>query len=232
MFDQTHCQICYQGSSCRCFGGPKKKGEFKSVLAMIGIAVLMVVTFLHTVTWNTHALSVVVIKVKAITGIADSDDYKKMASICFDRKKYSCAEDSLISALKLNDKDTDSWGHLGELQHRLGKFELAAKALETYQAQGGKDIDSIYTLAKSYMELKQSEKALDTLTALLRTKPDTLQVTVTRSYVEALMQANKWKQAKKVIEKTRGTSASYNMFMNGEYRLVMSKVGQRNLASH
>lgn len=239
MLDQTHCQICYQTpTTCSCYGKKstkKMKGtEARSVGLMVLIGVFLVAGFLHVINWDTHSVRILTLNLKSITGLASAADYKEKAIICMERRKYSCAESELKASLSLAKSDQDSWARLGVLQYKMGKTNEAILALEAYESVGGQDLDTRYTLAKAYLAEKKAPQAIRTLKSLIAEKPETLQVTVTRSYVEALIQANRLSQAKNIIERTRKQSASFNQFMSAEYKAVVGKmdVGGRNLASH
>jgi thioredoxin-like negative regulator of GroEL len=213
---------------------PEKKKmtpEKKSAVIMIGLGLFMVVGFLRVVSWDKYALSVIPLQIYSMIGAATADDHARYSEICIERKKHDCALEQLTYQTLANPKDIHARLKLGFMQLKLKQTEKAVESLTAYIEGGGIEPRAQFELAKAHASLGNTKEALELYSGLLQGKTDVFQVTVTREYVNTLIKANRWSQAKAAIEKARRKSLTHNAFMTAEYKVVLEKMGGRGIAS-
>lgn len=209
----------------------KTNPEKRASYFMIGIAGLMVLAFFQIIAWDKHFLSVIPLKLSSLMGTASAEDHGKLAQICMERGKYDCAIASLNSQMRLSPQDHDVKYKLGILLVKTDHLQDAALVLSSYIENGGEEPRARFELAKAYSHLGKTKEALQQYQHLLKKRSDVFQVTVTREYVNTLIQAKKWSHAKLTIEKARKASVTHNAFMTAEYNAVLKQMGGRSVAS-
>jgi hypothetical protein len=96
----------------------------------------------------------------------------------------------------------------------LKKNEEAAKTLELYFRDGGISLDASYDYARALEALGNVDMAGKYYQSILDSKPDTLQITVTKRYVQMLIDFNRRAEAKKVLASVRDKGSNTENFMD------------------
>lgn len=195
---------------------------------VIAIGVILSASFVHAVNWDNHFFSVIPLKMKDMTGTASISDLRALAQICEDRMKYDCMEDSYKQIYHQHPQDISILSELGSLQERRGRFLEATKTLGLYFELEGDDLNASYAYAKALGAVGRIEEASIHYKRVLDAKPDVLQVTVTKSYVNMLLEQDRLKEAQDIIEfyRKQGTNTGY--FMDQELKTIQRKLASQS----
>jgi len=196
--------------------------EKRFIKIAIIVATLLIAGFYQSVNWDTYALEVIPLKIKQWSGAASPVDLDRIAEICKERRKHDCVEIAYGTKADIF-RDLEALSLLGQYQVKREKFAEAVGTFKRYFDQGGLDIEASYQFAKSLGKVGQVEDSVRYFEQVLQAKPDTLQITVTQAYVKMLTDNGRAEQALKVIEDTRKTSPSANLFMQAEYKDLQSQ---------
>src|SRR5690606_24630914 len=164
--------------------------------------------FIQAVNWDRHSFEIIPLTIKEFAGVANLNDYRRLTEICIERKKWDCTESSLAKRFALSPhSELEALADLGEVQYKRQKVREAADSLNQYFAQGGLNLDASYTYARALSDIGDLEQASTVYDRILKSKPDTLQVTVAQNYIRVLMKAQRHRQAKEVLEEIRESGA-------------------------
>ena len=166
------------------------------MLIMLGISVITASTFLHSVRWGEHSVSVIPHKAMIAVGMADENNYNRLQEICVDRKMIDCVQSSLEDQLSADPNNLEVLKKLGKLHYQLENFEQAHETLSSYFANQGEDLMTAYYFAKILSKQGETDAAVEYFESILASKPDVLQVTVTEAYMDMLIEANRFDAAK------------------------------------
>lgn len=190
--------------------------ERRFIKTAIGVALALIVAFVQTATWDKYALEIIPLKLKQFTGLANQDDLQQIAKICLERKRHDCVETAYVSLAQSG--ENEFFAELGKYQARLGKLADAKTSFAQYFNHGGLDLEASYQFAKVLGQSGQVDQSASYFDHVLKSKPDTLQVTVTQNYVRMLLNNGRKDQALKIIQSIRKTSPSASLFMEEEFR--------------
>jgi tetratricopeptide (TPR) repeat protein len=184
----------------------------------IGLSLLMVVLFVHAVTWDTYFFQVIPLKAKQLVNLASADELGELAVICQKRLNPSCTEKALREASEKQPQDTALLFQLGKTQSQMGLFQQAADTFDRYFQMEGREIEAAYFYAKTLEALNRLEDAATYYEFILEKRPEILQVTVTQNYVRLLKKMEQYQRAITLIQSIRrkGSSAAY--FLEAELR--------------
>lgn len=211
---------------------PKSSPEKRVAFYMVIMGALLLGGLIQIINWDKYSLAIVPLEASVLLGTATAEDHASYAKICLERKKYDCALNHFKAQVKMDPTNLNAKLDLGLLQFRMSDMDSAISTLTAYLEEGGAESKARYHLAKAHAQMNDTNKALKIYKQLLGKKSGVFQVSVTREYVQTLMKAGKWKQAKSSIERARRRSLTHNAFMTSEYQLVLEKIRGRNLASH
>lgn len=230
--------LCGETLVCRC-GWTKslkqerleKKAMDRTVWTMIAMCCLFVAGFIHAVNWDQYALEIVPLKLKQIAGSANSNELERIVFICDQRAKQDCVEQAYRDLVKL-DQDPEHSKNLAQILYAKGDMSESQKLLQKYLEKGGSQVEAQHTYALTLSETGQGEQAIAEFMKILKSKPNTFQVSVTRDYVKTLIKFQKLEKAKATIEFYRKTSVSSSLFMDKEYKELQSllKTKSRKIA--
>lgn len=242
-----HCPACgeeipqeriFNGSAiCQC-GWTKSITAFKAnekaidrvCIGMILMAALLVGSFIHSVNWDRHFFGIVPLKISQWTDSATIADLQEIAEICIERKKHDCVEIAYEQQYSKNPKDITPLAKLGNLQALREKWPEAVTTYASYFAQDGEDLEAAYNYAKALGHVGQVDKAEMFYNRVLKAKPDVLQITVTRHYINMLVEHNRLKKAKSVIEYFRKQGTNTGYFMDKEYKEIKQRLSNSKYA--
>lgn len=180
---------------------------------------LLLAGFIQAVNWDQYSLSIIPLKVKELSGIANLQDYQQLSKICEERKKWDCVETSLRQRYTLSPRtEIEALAQLGKLQYKRGKLAESLQSLKTYFDQGGISLDASYDYARALSQRGFVDQASQVYEQILEAKPETLQITVAQNYVRLLMKNNKYREAKTLLEDIRKSGSNANLFMDKEFQ--------------
>lgn len=212
--------VCQCGWTASSFSKAAERKITDRISATIIVsAMLMVGAFIHAINWDTHFFSVIPLKAKELTGMASAQDLFKIVEICKSRHKHSCVKDSYRQIYRIN-KDLEILAKLGELEQATGNAQAAANAFKEYVKLGGNQAEPLYRYAQVLASMGQVDEAVRYYRQVLEQKPDTLQVTVTRSYVSMLIEHKRYEHAVEVIEFYRKKADNTGYFMEKELQAL------------
>jgi len=192
--------------------------ERQYIRAALCAGILIVAAFIQLVEWDQYFFSIIPLKMKQMTGLASSEDLRKIVGICEVRFHHACVEKALAQLSEKEPNNADVMFDLGEIRRKTGHTAEAAEAYQAHFARGGNSPDAAYELARIMEFNGQYDQAQNYYTRALMAKPEVLQVTVIQAYVNMLMKLGKNNDARAVIADVRrknGPSAQY--FMAKEY---------------
>ena len=133
-------------------------------------------------------------------GMGSDSNYEAVQNICLDRKMVECVQNSLEDQLADNPTNLDALKKLGKLHYQTKNYADALDTFNTYFTNKGDDLLTAYYFAKTLSLEGETEQAIQYFEFVLESKPDVLQVTVTETYMDMLMAANKLEAAKKLAD--------------------------------
>ncbi|MBX7232607.1 MAG: hypothetical protein K1X29_11030 [Bdellovibrionales bacterium] len=209
----------------------EQRNVLKNSIGIVFFGGLLIWGFIHSVHWDHHFFTIIPLKAKQFMGSAEIKDYEKMAQICLERRKTACVEEAYYALVK---KDPNNINYLNRLGHFLGqqkKWQQASDVFSSYFRLKGEDADAAYVFALSSTKLKKYDLANQYFLFALNRKQHVVPVTIVRSYVQMLMEAKKFQQAKSVIIEYRQKITNASLFMNKELDEIQSRLGERKTAT-
>ena len=243
------CPTCQKSiSPKRCFGNTAicecgwtkdlsseaKKYEYNlnvTSVILVTVATFISLSFIHIVNWDNHFIAIIPLKTKQILGVADISQLKQIETICMERKKWNCVIDTYNNIYEQDPNQIESLHKLGRIYVSLDNNEAAVTTYQKYFEQGGADIDAHYEYAKSLGQVGKIKESTLQYQIILNSQSNTLQTTVTKSYVGMLMTHRMWLQAKEVIEDYRKRSRSGKFFMEPEMKKINDAISHRMITS-
>jgi len=198
----------------------------KSSLLICLFGGLLLFTFMHVVSWDTYFFKIIPIKAAHATGLAGAETIAELSTICEERKKYTCVLDTLSELYEKNPlQQVEALHKKGKLLVKLERFEDAATTYGMYFEGNGSNPEAHYQYAKTLRTLSQFTKASEQYQLALSSKPDVLQISVTRSYVDMLIENKNYKYAKEIITHYRGKAQHSKYFLESELKMVNEALG-------
>lgn len=190
--------------------------ELRFIKTAILFSLFAVISFIHTAEWDRYWAAVVPLQAKKLTGQAVPDDYLKLINICKERRNLSCVIDSYRSLLALEPNNEAASEAFGLLLNQKSMHEEAVKVYANYFSLGGKSAVAAYYFASSLVKTDRLPVAEKYFKYALDAKPDVIQITVARAYVDTLMKSKQYDLALKVIEDYRAKGES--LFLENQYQ--------------
>jgi len=179
-----------------------KKTNLISIFTFFFLSVAIVGSFLHSVRWGSYSFSVIPHKTMIAFGMADDSNYEALQQICIARKMVDCVQASLEDQLADSPDNLDVLKRLGKLHYQRKNYSDALDTLNTYFANKGDDLMTAYYFAKTLSLEGETDKAVQYFDYILSSKPDVLQVTVTETYMDMLIDNNRYEDAKKLFNES------------------------------
>ena len=148
--------------------------------------------------WGSASLKIAPLKIKQWTGQLNEQSFSNLNEICLKLKKYNCVEKSHSSFFR-SSGDLKVLEQLGEFQYRRKKIKEAALTYNKYFTQKGKSIKASYNYARILEEQGKVKYALSYYEYALKARPNTVQITVMRSYINLLVKSGQVRKAKQVL---------------------------------
>jgi len=191
------------------------------------ISALFVGAFFHVITWDNHSIKIVAPMLRSMASVATVDDYNIISEVCKERGKLDCMEKSFQGAYKSDNNNIDALGELARTQLKLKKPNLASRNFKAYFRQGGENLRVAYEYAKLLGENGRVMESIKYFELVIQAKPDVLQVTVTKAYVDMLMKNNQYKKAKKLINHYRKHGLNAKYFMQNELQSIDRQIASQ-----
>lgn len=196
--------------------------RFKKSALLLSISLLALC--IQVVTWDQFFLEVIPLKTRQMIGIASTPDLLRLAQICETRKNHQCHESTLMEVLRHEPNRTDTLVELGKLQYQLEAYDRAVHSLQTYFAQGGRDLRAALHYAQSLAKVGRLQEAAQYFEYVLDSKEESLQITVTQQYIKLLRESGQFARAIQVIESTRQKGTNAAQFLDAELQSLKQKM--------
>jgi tetratricopeptide (TPR) repeat protein len=205
----------------------EEKIERSFLFSIFGFSVAMIAGFILVANWGEHSIEAVTFEAGELIGVHSPQDYEHMSQVCLSLRKYKCVEKMYFQVAR---KDTRQFARLGRFQLNQGKYKEALESFRRYFANGNSkdDVEINYHYAKTLAELGMIDEAAKRFEFVIDSRPQVMQVTVVQNYVKYLVQANRYAQAKKVIQRMRHRDRTVSQFMDTELKMIQAKIGARS----
>ena len=221
--------VCECGWTASSYAKAAERRVTDRISAMIIVfAMVLIGAFIHAINWDTYFFEVIPLKAQEMTGTANAQDLAKIVEICKARHKHECVK-TAYKEIYRQKKDLVILAKLGELEQATGDTQAAAHAFKAYFEQGGEDSQATYRYAQVLASMGQVDESIRFYRQVLKAKPDTLQITVTRSYVSMLIEHKRYEHALEVIQFYRKKADNTGYFMEKELQALnrILKKGQK-----
>ncbi|NQZ02456.1 MAG: hypothetical protein HRT45_17495 [Bdellovibrionales bacterium] len=178
---------------------------------MYSISIGLGLLFMGLVVWDNHVFTAVPIQAKQVLGMSAAEDHESMYEICKKRLNVECQIEQLQ---QLSRYKNEALATLGKTYLLTKQYDLSAKSLEQYFQDGGLSLDASYDYARALEAVGNVDMAGKYYQSILDSKPETLQITVTKRYVQMLLDYNRRAEAKKVLASVRDKGSNTANFMD------------------
>jgi len=189
--------------------------EKKTVLAMVGVTVVLVGLFAHFATWGSYGFQLPFVKLQQMTGLLSKSGYEELAKVCIQLGKYSCAKDAYVGEFNARGEKA-GLANLARLQVRLGERAPALKTLEVYFQSGGQATESASLYGQLLEEANRTEEAIKAYQLAIANAGEILPVTATTNLVHILMRQGKYAKAYEAIEAFQNSAGNAIGYLNTE----------------
>ena len=219
-----NCTFCFKSiNNCHCglnHNDSQNDIAKSQSIKIILLSVFIIALVLHLANWNNHFFAIILPKVKTLAGVANADDYIKIAKICKDRKKIYCELKSIEKAFLLNSKYKEYLSRAGEIYFKQNKYNEVVRVLGSYFKMGGTDRKARQNLAYSLNVVGKYKDAKIQYSYLIKTDNNDPDFKLAREYVQLLLKNKEYNPAKNVIENYRNRTATAQLFMDQELKLA------------
>ena len=234
--NQINCPVCgaslnKAGHTVFCKCGWNKSFNNKKIMAMqkqiakgifiAGFALMSTIVYIGN--WGPHSLSIIPLKARQWTGQLNEQSFDRLKNTCMELKKYNCVEQAHSSFFNSSDK-LEVLEQLGEFQYRRKKINQASKSYNQYFTKKGRSVKAAYNYARVLEKQGHVDSALSYYKYALSVKPNTVQITVMRSYIDLLMKAGKRNKARMELLKFKPILKRSNSLVQQEYDRWNKKV--------
>ncbi len=195
--------------------------------AFFALGFILTYGVIHFITWDQYALKIIPLKFAERSHVATRDDLMEIARICTERMIYDCTASAYTAVLQQDPEDLATLKKLGKLQLQTQQYGKSLETFQSYFAHDGHDAEAAYLFAKLNDYFGKYEEADHYFLVALAAKPNILQVTVSRDYVQFLLNSAQFKKAKRQIEALRRKGAP-STFLSKEYNLASTKLRRRS----
>jgi tetratricopeptide (TPR) repeat protein len=199
----------------------EQAAEKSFIVIATGLCALMSFAFVMAVQWDTHTFEVLPLKAKQMIGMTTASDLQRLVEICESRKNVDC---QLQATEQLTRFDNEAFASLGKLHFLSNKNKQAIASFSQYFRNGGLNLEASYNFARALEKEGQVEMASQYYETVIDARPETLQITVTRHYINMLIEYNKKSEAKMVLAKIREKGANTKNFMDPVFKELEKSV--------
>ncbi len=211
-----------QTSFCSCgwsrsFNQKEHKRAQTAIAKNIVIAGLgLMAGIVYIGSWGSSSVSIAPLKARQWTGQLNPASFQKLKTICMRLKKYDCVEKAQESFFQ-SSGDMKALEEMGEFQYRRKKFDQAQKTYHRYFTQKGTSVKSAYNYARILEKSGQDKHALSYYQYALKAEPDTLQITVMRSYIDLMVKMGQTHQARQELSRLKPVITRAGSLAQQEY---------------
>ena len=179
-----------------------------------GISLMGLVVFLGN--WGSSSIKIAPLKVQQWTGQLNEKSFSRLTETCLKLKKYNCVEKAHSSFFH-SSSDLKVLEQLGEFQYRRKKLGRASATYNKYFTKKGNSIKAAYNYARILEEQKQVKHALSYYEYALKAQPNTIQITVMRSYINLLVKTGQVSKAKQILAQFKPLLKRSSSLVKQEY---------------
>ena len=190
-------------------------------IAIAGFAIMSAIIYFGN--WGSYSISIVPLKARQWTGQLNEQSFDRLKNICMDLKKYNCVEKAHSSFFNSSD-NLEVLEQLGEFQYRRKRINHASKSYNKYFTKKGRSVKAAYNYARILEKQGHVDSALSYYKYALSVKPNVVQITVMRSYIDLLMKSGQKSKAKAVLLKFKPILKRSNSLVQQEYDRWNKKV--------
>ena len=208
-----HCQCGWHKS----LNQTKERQIQNKIAKNIFIAGLTLMGFVVYVgNWGSASLTIMPLKARQWTGTLNEKSFQKLTSLCLQLKKYNCTENAHRSFFR-SSNDMKILAKLGEFQYRRNRLESASKTYKEYFTKKGSSVKAAYNYARILEKQGQVEFALSYYKYALNARPNTVQITVMRAYINLLVKSGQVNKARQELVKFKPILKRSGSLVQQEY---------------
>lgn len=184
------------------------------IVTSLLVSALMLSFFYLQSLWGSQVFEVLPGYTRHLLGQANSSDYKLMSQISL---RLHRGEESLIYLKKhvaLSPNDSEALHELAFRLYKMNRFQESAPIYYRYLQTGGQDTLAHFHYAKILSQLNQVDQATQIFESILKSKPDTFQITVATAYVHHLIEHGKTQEAIHAIRSIQKLGTNTSSFMS------------------
>jgi tetratricopeptide (TPR) repeat protein len=185
------------------------------------VSVVLVSAFIYFGTWGSYSLEIVPLKVGDVMNTNTSADMERLAQIGMDLRKFDLVEKQY--RMLAQRVDAKYYARLGKFQVKHREYREAAETYRQYFALGKRDWEARIDYARALGEIGNIDEASKNFDYVLAARPGVRQVTVIQNYVTMLVKAERFDQAKRVIDHIRAQDPDAAKFMDTEYKVISER---------
>jgi tetratricopeptide (TPR) repeat protein len=199
--------------------------ESSVLKAVAGVFAVILIGFMHIATWAGYSLEVIPLKIGQWTHTISNKNMERLAVIGLELKDYDLVEEMYR---RLANADSNLYVRLAKFQMARAEYVAATESFRHYFSTGKRNnLDARYDYARALSEAGNIDEAVKHFDFVLGSKPGTRQVTVLQKYVNMLVKAQRFDQARQVIESVRRRDPTAANFMDTEYKVIMERKNSR-----
>lgn len=198
----------------------QKNQESSFFVAGILTALFIIGAFIHVGKWGPHSIEAIPLQVGELLGSNSIEKNERLAAIALDVKQFDLVERLYARAAQ---RDQSQILRLAKFQISLAKTQAAVDTLRTLLVRDVTSFEGRYLMARSLGELGRVDEAISHYDYVLKLKPDIRQTTVLTNYVKMLIAANRFDEARKVIDDARRKDQTASLFMDTEYKVIIAR---------
>lgn len=206
------------------------KIEEATIRRLLAFAILLAAFYAHLVSWNQHAFSVPGIYALKWTDRLSGDGYRRLAAICVDLNKWTCADRAYLD-LYMKKHDVSALADLASLRVRRGESERAEKAFRSYFRAGGDDPEVSYAFAHFLEQHDQAPEALHYYTQAVESSPHRFNTRATAGLLRVLMNQGQYADAYKAVVAFQRKGGVAREYFNEERSRLQRLLNRRAPAS-
>lgn len=195
------------------------QNENRTMVALAVAAVTTLLVIAHSINWGQYSLEIPFLKTGQVFGILSQKSYDRLASICVDLGKYSCARTAYIDSFQ-NNHTPEPLAKLARLQVSMQETQVAMVTMAAYFRNGGKDADAAFLYGQLLEQSGNETEALKMYQASIQARPETLPIAATGAIIRILMKQGQYEDAHQRILEFQASAGNAKGYLNTELNQV------------
>lgn len=191
------------------------RNENRTMVVMAVSALALLLGIAHSINWGGHALEAPLLKLGQFTGTLSPMSYNRLAEICAELGKYSCARSAYIESAQ-NHRNPEPLAQLARLQVRMQETQAAMVTFGSYFRQGGKNADAAFLYGQLLEQAGQDAEALRLYQASIDGRPEALPIAATGAIVRIMMKQGRYEEAHAVLVAFHASAGNAKGYLNTE----------------